>query len=124
MPSFLRKNVNRSGTRRVIAVKPQPGRREVAQLFLLAAAILGTSDLRAAEPFTGAETFVQKNCATCHNSPKGAGRLDLTRLAYEPANPDNFSVWIKIHDRVSAGEMPPAGMPRPGGDSIAQFVRS
>jgi hypothetical protein len=50
------------------------------------------------------------------------GGLGLTKLAYEPANPDNFATWVKIHDRVSAGEMPPAGMPRPVAASQKQFV--
>src|SRR5258708_7922537 len=71
----------------------------------------------------GADTFVKKTCETCHNPPKGAARLDLTNLAWEPANPDNFAVWIKVHDRVSASEMPPAGIPRPASDSITQFVK-
>ena len=60
-------------------------------------------------PFAGAEAFIQKNCAACHNSSAPAARLDLTKLSYEPTNPDNFAIWVKVHDRVAAGEMPPAG---------------
>lgn len=96
----------------------------VATLFLLSAAFLRTPDLSAAPPFTGADAFVQKNCVLCHNSSGFAGRLDLTKLSYEPANPDNFAIWVKVHDRVSAGEMPPVGMPRPEAESLAQFVKS
>src|SRR5690348_4185061 len=62
----------------------------------------------AAPPFAGADAFIQKNCATCHNSSAPAARLDLNKLSYEPTNPDNFGTWVKIHDRVAAGEMPPA----------------
>src|SRR5436309_15639095 len=76
----------------------------------------------AAQPFAGAEAFIQKNCATCHNSSSPAARLDLTKLAYEPANPDNFATWIKVHDRVSAGEMPPRPMPRLPAESVTRFV--
>ena len=72
-------------------------------------------------PFAGADVFVQKSCAGCHNSVSHIGGLDLTKLAWEPANADNFTTWVKIHDRVSAGEMPPAGMARPAGES--QFVK-
>jgi hypothetical protein len=73
-------------------------------------------------PFAGANTFIQKNCAGCHNSSTPAARLDLTKLSYEPSNLDNFATWVKVHDRVSAGEMPPAGMPRPPVESLKQFV--
>ena len=67
--------------------------------------------------------FIQKTCAGCHNSSSSSGRLDLTKLRYEPADPDNFALWVKVHDRVAAGEMPPAGIPRPAADSVAQFVK-
>ena len=76
----------------------------------------------AARPFAGAEAFIQKNCATCHNSSAPAARLDLSKLSYEPGNPDNFAIWVKVHDRVSAGEMPPPPMQRPPAESVTQFV--
>jgi len=90
---------------------------------LLALVFLAASGLTAAQPFTGSETFIQRNCAACHNSPKSPGRLDLTKLAWEPANSDNFAVWVKVHDRVAAGEMPPPSFPRPASGSAAQFVK-
>src|ERR1041384_5741319 len=76
----------------------------------------------ATPPFTGADTFIQKKCAACHNSSAPAARLDLTKLGYEPGNPDNFATWVKIYDRVSAGEMPPKPVPRPPAESLTQFV--
>ena len=78
--------------------------------------------MAAGPPFAGADAFIQKNCAACHNSSAPAARLDLTKLAYEPGNPDNFATWVKVHDRVSAGEMPPAPIARPSADSLTQFV--
>ncbi len=76
----------------------------------------------AGSPPPFADGFIQKNCALCHNASAASGGLDLTKLAFEPANPDNFAIWVKVHDRVSAGEMPPAGMPRPAAESLQQFV--
>jgi mono/diheme cytochrome c family protein len=73
-------------------------------------------------PFAGGDVFVRQNCAVCHNSPTGPGRLDLTKLSFEPSNPDNFDLWVKVHDRVAAGEMPPAGMLQPAAASLTQFV--
>ncbi len=76
----------------------------------------------AAPPFSGAEEFLQKNCVACHSGTAAKARLDLTKLSYEPTNPDNFTTWVKVHDRVSAGEMPPTGMPRPDATSAKRFV--
>ncbi len=43
---------------------------------------------------------------SCHGSASPAARLDLTKLTFDPSNLDNFGLWVKVHDRVSAGEMP------------------
>src|SRR5690349_9808960 len=76
----------------------------------------------ATPPFAGADSFIHRNCAGCHNSSTPAARLDLIKLGYDPSNSDNFATWVKVHDRVSAGEMPPPGMPRPPAESLKQFV--
>ncbi|HXB74260.1 MAG TPA: DUF1592 domain-containing protein [Candidatus Acidoferrales bacterium] len=90
---------------------------------IIAAALFGATPMAAAPPFAGADAFIQKNCASCHSASTPAARLDLTKLAYEPGNPDNFATWVKVYDRVSAGEMPPRAMPRPPAESVAQFVK-
>ena len=51
--------------------------------------------------------FVVDHCASCHDAASKKGRLDLTALAFAPNDPANLSIWIKVHDRVRAGEMPP-----------------
>ena len=93
----------------------------VSPLFL-AIGCFASSAGAATLPFAGADTFIQKNCASCHNSSSPAARLDLSKLSYEPANPDNFGTWIKVHDRVAAGEMPPAPIARPPAESLTRFV--
>jgi hypothetical protein len=97
-------------------------RRSQAARLIVAAALFSATVVAATPPFAGADAFLQKNCATCHNSTAPAARLDLNKLAYEPANPDNFATWVKIHDRVAAGEMPPRGVPRPPAESQTQFL--
>lgn len=91
-------------------------------IFLIAAAWM-THSTHAATPPSPA--FLQKYCAPCHGSARSpqAG-LDLVKLAYNPENADNFATWVKIHDRVSAGEMPPAGLPRPDAKTLAQFTQT
>ena len=91
-------------------------------VYTLGAVFLAAFDAGAAPPFAGAEAFIQQNCAACHNSSTATAGLDLTTLAYESADPDNFAKWVKVHDRVEAGEMPPAGLPRPAAPSLTQFV--
>ena len=53
------------------------------------------------------DAFVNDYCASCHNDVSKKGRLDLTGLAFDPSDSANLAVWIKVHDRVKAGEMPP-----------------
>ncbi len=89
---------------------------------IVISALFATAGMAATLPFAGADAFIQKNCASCHNSSTPAARLDLSKLGYEPANPDNFATWVKVHDRVSAGEMPPQPVPRPPAESVTQFV--
>jgi mono/diheme cytochrome c family protein len=89
--------------------------------FILITGLSATSAMASA-PFTGGDAFIQKNCASCHSASAPAARLDLTKLTYEPGNPDNWAIWVKIHDRVAAGEMPPAPVPRPAVGSVNAFV--
>jgi len=98
------------------------GRLILTAPIFFAAGFVVTPGGAATPPFAGAGAFIQKNCAACHSSASSAARLDLTKLSYEPANPDNFAIWVKVHDRVSAGEMPPAPMPRPPAGSLSEFV--
>jgi len=50
--------------------------------------------------------------------------LDLTALQFDLINPDNFARWVKIHDRIAAGEMPPKNKPRPPAEDVAAATKS
>ena len=69
----------------------------------------------------GAAGFTARYCAGCHNSTAKLGGLDLTTLELVPANPANFAEWVKVHDRLTAGEMPPKAI-RKRPDSAEQQV--
>src|SRR5262245_26824695 len=74
-----------------------------------------------------AETPVGKffaHCYECHDESAHQGNLDLTALKFEPADAENFAQWVKIHDRITAGEMPPKDQPRPPADEAAAAVKS
>ena len=50
------------------------------------------------------------------------GRLDLTNLVFEPKDSTNLAAWVKVHDRVKAGEMPPKSQRRPDAARQKSFV--
>ena len=68
------------------------------------------------------DAFVVDHCTSCHDGASKKGRLDLTALAFAPNDPANLAVWIKVHDRVKAGEMPPKGQDRPDPARQKAFV--
>jgi uncharacterized protein DUF1592/uncharacterized protein DUF1588/uncharacterized protein DUF1585/uncharacterized protein DUF1587/uncharacterized protein DUF1595 len=86
---------------------------------LLLAAILPAD----AAPASASE-FKGKYCTGCHNGTAKTGGLDLTALPFEPANPGNFAEWVKVHDRLRAGEMPPKAVSnRPDSAERDAFLR-
>ena len=70
-----------------------------------------------------AAAFTDRHCSTCHNDVEKEGGLDLTALKYEPDDAGNFLTWVKIHDRVQNGEMPPKEKKRPAAGEVATFVK-
>ncbi|NND97813.1 MAG: DUF1592 domain-containing protein [Pirellulaceae bacterium] len=51
--------------------------------------------------------FLKSNCIECHGGEDAAAGLDLESQPFYPADSNAHETWIKIHDRVAAGEMPP-----------------
>src|SRR5689334_10888530 len=89
----------------------------VAVLVLFVARPVGAAELAAPD-----RAFVRDYCTSCHNDVDKKGRLDLTGLAFAPNDAANLAVWIKVHDRVQAGEMPPSSRPRPDASRQKTFV--
>ncbi len=79
-------------------------------------AAIGCSAL-AADPPIGA--FIENYCADCHDETEKKGGLDLTAHLANFANAENFARWVKVYDRIEAGEMPPKKKKRPPADDIA-----
>jgi len=52
-------------------------------------------------------SILKANCVDCHNAETKSGQLDLSSLTLNAADPKNAEIWIRVHDRVRAGEMPP-----------------
>jgi hypothetical protein len=55
---------------------------------------------------------IQDNCITCHNDDEYAG--DFSMEAFEDLTQVNGTpeFWAKVHDKITAGEMPPKTQPR------------
>ncbi|MFT5524992.1 MAG: hypothetical protein ACI9HK_002956 [Pirellulaceae bacterium] len=80
-------------------------------LLLLALLLLAPASaiVQAQQP----TAFLKQHCYECHNADSLEGGLDLTAINVELTSADNFAKWVKVHDRIKAGEMPPKDQPRP-----------
>ncbi|MDX1981246.1 MAG: DUF1592 domain-containing protein [Bryobacteraceae bacterium] len=57
----------------------------------------------------GVRSFLDRNCAACHRTAKAPAGIDLTALAFNLGDTHNFGLWVRVHDAVRSGAMPPAG---------------
>src|SRR3954464_14090977 len=72
-----------------------------------------------------ANAFIENYCASCHDDVEKKGGLDLTALTFQPGDLSNFLRWVKVHDRLKAGEMPPKEKKkRPDAAELETFVQS
>jgi mono/diheme cytochrome c family protein len=94
----------------------------VARRTVGALALLALWPLHGATLPPKVDTFIDDRCASCHDSDEKKGGLDLTELSFDPADPKNFTSWVKVFDRVSANEMPPKKKPRPAAGELADFT--
>src|SRR5262245_38989887 len=64
----------------------------------------------------------QSHCLECHgmNAQEGGLRLDTLSTDFEAASV--FATWVKIHDRLQAGEMPPKDAIQPPTSQRKQVV--
>lgn len=62
------------------------------------------------------QAFLTKYCADCHQGNEAEAGLDLAALGRNLADGDSFRRWVKVHDRIAAGEMPPHIAEQPADD--------
>ncbi len=99
----------RAGRLRVNIPTSRPEVRPAPIVAALAAllALVGAARAFCAAPAFDPATFTEKYCASCHDDVEKKGGLDLTSLTFKPDDPANFARWVKVHDALRAGEMPP-----------------
>lgn len=68
-------------------------------------------------------TLVKQYCVSCH----GVGTetsLDLESLSEDLSNAETFGTWVKIFDRLAAGEMPPQDAEQPQPERVVKVLKS
>ncbi len=68
------------------------------------------------------KAFLSNHCVECHNADRREGELDLTALKIELNNAANFAKWVKLHDRIQSGEMPPKDEKQPAAAERAELT--
>ena len=86
--------------------------------MLLLATVLGASAASGDDP-APLEPFFERHCYDCHSGAKPEAGLDLAVLSRDLSNPDTLRRFVRIHDRIAKGEMPPAEAARPAADEVA-----
>jgi len=100
----------------------------VAHSFSLSFVLIGLLSspaclLNASPTSEKSQAFIDKYCADCHDdSADNTSGFNLSNLSYSPDNTSNFLSWIKVHDRVNSGEMPPKKRDRPPQAELTAFV--
>lgn len=90
----------------------------------IAATLLCGVSLADESPAKASAEFFDEYCGECHYEDANGG-LDLSLLTFDPHNRENFATWVRMLDRVTAGEMPPKKREkRPTPADLATFTHT
>ncbi len=53
------------------------------------------------------DMLLENHCLDCHDDLERKGELDLYSLDWNLADSHVADIWVKVHDRLASGEMPP-----------------
>lgn len=90
--------------------------------LLTSIALLGlASAAHAAIP--ALQPFLDTHCMDCHDAEMKKGGLDLAALPTDGSDAAALKKWVRVFDRVAAGEMPPAKKKKqPTQDEVQDFM--
>jgi hypothetical protein len=88
----------------------------VRLLTLLLLAVDSHAAIAAIQP------FLEQHCADCHDAEMKKGGLDLAALSTEATDAAALKKWVRVFDRVAAGEMPPPKKKQPSLDAVQDFM--
>ncbi len=69
------------------------------------------------------QPFLDTHCMDCHDAEMKKGGLDLTAVSTDGSDAAALKKWVRVFDRVAAGEMPPAKKKKqPTQDEVQDFM--
>jgi hypothetical protein len=68
--------------------------------------------------------FVQEHCLDCHEGETSKAGLDLSTMGLDLGKRSTLEAWVKVYDRVAAGEMPPGKGRTPPHVQTKQFLEA
>jgi mono/diheme cytochrome c family protein len=93
----------------------------LASFLLLISAAAAWASSQTARP---GDAFMEKTCYDCHDGETKKGGLDLTALPFYLDDPKTYAMWVKVHDRVHDGEMPPKKHDQPDESERDVFLKA
>src|SRR4051794_16035264 len=79
--------------------------------------------LAAPLPTDKLKPFLRKYCVECHDETSRRSGLDLEALSRSDVNDaETLRLWVRVFDRVEAGEMPPRKQARPEAAALKAFL--
>lgn len=81
-------------------------------VFLAAAPLFAAGTGASRTPPADVSAIIAKSCTGCHQGETAAAGIDLSRLGFDLSNPHAFGQWVRVHDAVRDGRMPPVSAPK------------
>lgn len=76
-----------------------------------------------AEPAPGMlHEFLDRHCMECHDKAVKKGGLSFEDISFDLLNEKSQALWVRVHDRVQSGEMPPPKQTRPAWAEQKDFL--
>ncbi|MFZ4766295.1 MAG: DUF1592 domain-containing protein, partial [Roseimicrobium sp.] len=66
--------------------------------------------------------FLEQHCLECHDADVKKGALDLSSLSTNAEDAAALKKWVRVFDRVAAGEMPPPKQKQPPAVATQKFL--
>jgi hypothetical protein len=95
------------------------GRRTICGLLAVVVVAVSAVPVLADSQFAA---FLQAHCADCHAGAEAANAFDVGKLGDDFETPSAHAKWVRLHDRVATGEMPPKDHPQPTDTQRAAFL--
>jgi mono/diheme cytochrome c family protein len=97
----------------------------LVHLSLVLVVLVGAASARAESPAIFAKNvrpLITAHCLDCHGAEVQEAGLRLDTLATDLQNEQTLATWIRVHDKLAKGEMPPKDIARPPQAEIAAAV--